>query len=275
MAKAVTEEQVELRRRARRRLVGAIALVTVIAVVLPWVLDSEPQTAAPDVSVQIPSPNAGAFTSKVVPLDPAKSAPAQKPVAPDKAAEEKTESPGRAGTDKGQPVAKPAPDKKDAGKPAAQVPAAQAPKPPPAGPETLETEQQRQLSAPVRSSVRPPEKAAKSEKGDKPAPATAGDVPSPATPVPAKPRAPDEPAKAAKTDRGFVVQVTALADVDKARALQQDLAGKGLPVYTEVVQASSGPVTRVRVGPFPTREAAERAREQLKAQGHGGNVVPR
>jgi len=273
MAKAVTEEQVDLRRRARRRLVGAIALVTVIAVVLPWVLDNEPQSAAPDVSVQIPSPNAGAFTSKVIPLDPAKSIPPEKSGAPDKAAGDKPGAPGKAGADKPVPPAKPASDKNEPLKPAVQGPAAQAPKPPSGGPETLEAEQQRQLSAPVRGNAKPADKAAKGEKGDKPASAPA-DASSPATPAPAKPK-PEEPAKAAKADRGFVVQVTALADADKARALQQDLAGKGLPVYTEVVQVASGPVTRVRVGPFPSREAAERAREQLKAQGHGGNVVPR
>ena len=67
MAKAATDEQVQLRRRARRRLVGAIALVTLIAVVLPWVLESEPRSGDQEISIQIPSPDAGTFSTRVLP----------------------------------------------------------------------------------------------------------------------------------------------------------------------------------------------------------------
>jgi len=35
MAKSISEEELQLRKRARRRLVGAIALVTIVAVFLP------------------------------------------------------------------------------------------------------------------------------------------------------------------------------------------------------------------------------------------------
>ena len=70
MAKAATDEQVQLRRRARRRLIGALALVILIAVVLPWVLESEPRPGDHDVSIQIPSSESGTFTSRVVPGKP-------------------------------------------------------------------------------------------------------------------------------------------------------------------------------------------------------------
>src|SRR4051812_49577008 len=82
MAKSISDEELQLRKRARRRLVGAIALVTIIAVFLPMVLDHEPKPASQDVSIKIPSPDAGVFTSKIVPVAPAqKSAPAPKPEA--------------------------------------------------------------------------------------------------------------------------------------------------------------------------------------------------
>ena len=82
MAKSISEEELQLRKRARRRLVGAIALVTVIAVFLPMVLDHEPKPVSQDVSIKIPSPDAGVFTSKIVPVAPAqKSAPAPAPEA--------------------------------------------------------------------------------------------------------------------------------------------------------------------------------------------------
>ena len=67
MAKAATDEQVQLRRRARRRLIGAIALVTLIAVVLPWILEGEPRSSDQEITIQIPSPDAGTFNSRVLP----------------------------------------------------------------------------------------------------------------------------------------------------------------------------------------------------------------
>src|SRR5258705_2394412 len=93
MAKSISDEELQLRKRARRRLVGAIALVTIIAVFLPMVLDHEPKPVSQDVSIKIPSPDAGVFTSKIVPVAPAqKTAPgAPKPEAA--AAAESTSAP--------------------------------------------------------------------------------------------------------------------------------------------------------------------------------------
>ena len=47
------------------------------------------------------------------------------------------------------------------------------------------------------------------------------------------------------------------------------------PGVTEVVKTVKGDVTRVRAGPFATREAAEKAREQLKSIGMNGNITTR
>jgi DedD protein len=264
MAKAVTDEQLQLRRRARRRLIGAIALVTVIAVVLPWVLDSEPQPTGPDVSVQIPSPNAGEFTTRVAPANqaaPARpaadaKAPPQAPPAPEgKGAPEA--KPGAETT--AGPAAKPVPERK----PAASGTEASGP------PETLEAEQMRSLTPPLPRSVASADKAGVAKAPPK-APEKA------AAPKAREPDAKSAPAPTkAAGDKGFIVQVGALADPEKAKALQQQLAGKGLPTYTEAVETPKGTVTRVRVGPFPTREAAEQSRDRLKSLGHDGNVAPR
>jgi DedD protein len=72
-----------------------------------------------------------------------------------------------------------------------------------------------------------------------------------------------------------VVQVIALADAEKAKGMQQQIAAAGIKSYTEVVKTAKGDVTRVRAGPFATRAAAEKAREQLKALGMSGNVTTR
>jgi DedD protein len=80
-------------------------------------------------------------------------------------------------------------------------------------------------------------------------------------------------AGAASDAGGYVVQVAALADASKARQLQKQMSGAGVKTYTEVVSTRTGQVTRVRAGPYATREAAEKARAQLKKAGLDGQVV--
>ena len=58
-----------LKRRGRRRLVGAIALVLAAVIVLPMVFDSEPKGSAPPVSVRIPAEDESGFIPKVTPRD--------------------------------------------------------------------------------------------------------------------------------------------------------------------------------------------------------------
>lgn len=91
-----------LRRRARRRLVGAIALVVLVVVVLPIILDQKPRSGPQELTVRIPSQDGGPFKTRVLP--PLQSAPVtpQKDETPQAAKE-----PARA-----EPVAPPAPAKK-------------------------------------------------------------------------------------------------------------------------------------------------------------------
>jgi len=179
-------------------------LVTAMVVVLPMVLDTEPGPVSQDITVQIPSTDAGAFTTKVAP-----------PPAP-KIAETK------------------------AAKPQAEEKIAAAPEP------------------------------AK----EKPKPAVTPEAAKPAK-APAKPAA--KTVKPASKPAGgqFVVQVIALADAEKAQRMQQQIAAAGIRSYTEIVKTVKGDVTRVRAGPFPTREAAEKARDQLKSLGMNGNITTR
>ena len=224
MAKAATDEQVQLRRRARRRLIGAIALVTLIAVVLPWILESEPRTSDQEISIQIPSPESGTFGTRVL---PGKGVPSAKP-----------------------PAEAPAP----AADTEASTPS------PESG--VLQAEQEKVLAPP----------AAKSASAKEKAPAPAKD---------AKPHAPEPKKKGeaarepASDGKQFVVQIGALADTAKAESLHKALAAKGMKSYTEVVKTAAGEVTRVRVGPFASRELAEQERTKLKALGYEGNVAPR
>jgi DedD protein len=56
-----------LKRRGRRRLVGAIALVLLAVIILPMVFDPEPRPVAPPVSVRIPGEDETPFKPKPLP----------------------------------------------------------------------------------------------------------------------------------------------------------------------------------------------------------------
>ena len=66
MAKQGTEEELNIKRRARRRLIGAIALALAIVVILPMVLDSEPKPSGQGIELRIPAVDkAGEFVPEV------------------------------------------------------------------------------------------------------------------------------------------------------------------------------------------------------------------
>jgi len=74
------DDEDSLKRQARRRLIGAVALVTAVVVILPMVLDSEPRMAGQNIDLRIPDPDkAGEFKSQVV--LPAEPTPASEPTA--------------------------------------------------------------------------------------------------------------------------------------------------------------------------------------------------
>lgn len=64
------DAQLELKKRARRRLVGAIALALLAAIVLPMVMDQAPKQPVQDIQIRIPAQDAGAFTSRILPVKP-------------------------------------------------------------------------------------------------------------------------------------------------------------------------------------------------------------
>lgn len=234
MAKSISDEELQLRKRARRRLVGAIALVTIVAVFLPMVLDHEPKPVRQDVSIQIPSPNSGTFTSKIVPVEP---------------------------------TGKPATEVRGASE---TVPGASAPSTPAAKAETPVAK----AEAPARAegAKAPPPNDTEAAPPKKVPP----DKPTAAEGATSKSRPAADKTKArARSNAAFVVQVAALNDADKAKQIRDQLAAAGVKVYTEIVPTTKGNVTRVRAGPFASRDDAERARDRLKGMGLSGNVVPK
>jgi DedD protein len=102
----------------------------------------------------------------------------------------------------------------------------------------------------------------------KPAPVKAEPVKPVPKPLSAKPSPSVAQAKPA-ADAVFVVQLAALSDAAKADELKARAAQAGLPAYIDSV----GALTRVRVGPYPSREAAVAAAVMLAERGMAGQVV--
>lgn len=84
MAKQQTQEELNLKRKARRRLVGAIALTLAVVVILPMVLDSEPKLTGQDIELRIPAPDkAGEFIPGLAPPEMAEAPSLTPPVVTD------------------------------------------------------------------------------------------------------------------------------------------------------------------------------------------------
>jgi DedD protein len=219
VAKSISDEELQLKKRARRRLVGAIALVGLAVVLLPMVLDEEPKPLDGDIEISIPSPSADGFHSKVAPPPPV--------VGHDAAA--------------------------SAPQPSTSAPAAI----PSAAPE------QHAAVAPKQEAQPEPKPEPKQEAN--PSAPVAEPKPAQAAPAVAVKK---EPAK-----ETYVVQVGTYANPDNAKQAYKKITAAGIHAYTETIKMAGGNKTRVRAGPFATREAAEKANDKLKGIGLGGPIA--
>ena len=230
----------ELRRRARRRLVGAIVLALAVAVLVPMLLESDPKPLGEDVSVKIPPVDEGKFVNRL--NEKAKTEPAKIGAPkPEPKAEPKTE-----------PKAE-APPKSTEAEPA-EPPKVEAAKTEPSKIETPPA------SAPSGESAPKPATLATAAPKAAPAPA--------ATPTSTPAPAPREPATGE-----FSVQLAAFSDDKGANSLANKLKKAGYPAYTEPLSTSRGTLWRVRVGPYTSRDSAVASREKLKGEGYSGIVA--
>ena len=83
----------------------------------------------------------------------------------------------------------------------------------------------------------------------------------------------DKPAAADAKGGRFIVQVGAFADDSAVREARQTAERAGVKTYTQTVETSAGKRTRVRAGPFSSREDADKAAGALKKAGLGGSVL--
>ena len=71
--------------------------------------------------------------------------------------------------------------------------------------------------------------------------------------------------KAVELQHGYYINVGLFAVPANGAGAQQKLKKLGLPVYSELVEAKNGPVTRVRVGPYAKRSQADAAAKKVRA----------
>lgn len=234
-----TGESIELvRRRARHRLIGAVVLVLLAVVGFPLMFDTQPRPVAVDTPILIPDRPSSA-PLRVPQGLPAQASPA-KPLLPDA-----TPLAAQEGLDAKEEVVQdakraPADDSKPAQEPARKL-SEPAPKPPVVKPEV------KVEAKPAPSKTDKTEPVAKpTDDGNKAKALLEGKPP------------------AAKAER-LVVQVGAFSDPAKVREVRRKLEQAGLDTFTQSVETPDGKsTTRVRVGPFNSREEADKAAARVR-----------
>ena len=223
-----SEANLQLKKRARRRLVGAIAFAGLAAVILPMVMDEEPKQQVQDVQIRIPGRDQTPFSPKLA-----------KPAGP--ATSEKSPVSESAPVAPARPEAGKAPAVSKAAEPAIDKPA----------------------KAAEKAAEKPPETPAKTvvaETRDEPQRAAAilaGKTVAPAAPASGQ----------------YLVLIGAFSNPANVRQLQTKIGELGIKVITEPLDSPEGRKTRVRAGPFASREAAEKALERMKRIGVSGVVA--
>lgn len=291
-----------LRIRTRRRLIGAAVLVALAVLLLPVVFESAPRPVSDQVAIQMPPRETAATTIEMAgprPGSAGAAAPALLPL-PTPAVVPVLPVPRAVSPGASTAVREPAPAASRAlalapSPPARPASAAAAVRPAPArapasdgkvATKIARTEKSERAdkvargepadrSAAAAKPARPPvvvkeDKTARADKADKPARSERKEAPEKAPD-----KAPDKAAAATKkpADTRVWVQVGAYAEPGTVKTVRQRVDKLGLKSQEQAVQTPAGQRTRVRLGPFATREEADRAAARLRANGLGASVV--
>ena len=249
-SEAPADEVMRARVRARQRLIGAAVLVVIGIVGFPLVFETQPRPIPVDIPIEIPKkdgapplvmPPPRGTTPRETPASAA--SPASVAAAP--ADDVITESRNEAG--------------KSVAPAASDVKVAKA-----AEPKAAETQPAEAKPA----EAKPPE--AKPAETKVAAAAHADSARAKAL-LEAKSASPAKAEPSASAPGRFVVQVGAFADAAAARETRQKAEKLGLKTYTQVAATSSGSRIRVRLGPFASRDEADKA--LAKAKGAGLSAV--
>ena len=249
------------KRRARRRLIGATALVLAAIIGLPMIFDSEPKPFSDDIAIQIPARDAPTTRQSAPSLPTLELSPSVNTVPV-------VEKPSA-------PVTAVAPIKSDA-----PAPVAKAVVPEPVQPEK-EVKKEVTKAAPKEATKEATKESAKvaskdnakDKTGDK-AKDKAKDK---ANSKAANTKSPSD-SKNAKSNKElpirYVLQVATLANKAKADEMQEKLKKAGIKSYSQKISTNAGERIRIRVGPFVNKEEADKMRARLSKLGLSGSLQP-
>ena len=245
------------KRRARRRLIGATALVLAAIIGLPMIFDSEPKPFSDEIAIQIP----------------ARDAPATRQSAPSLPSLELSPPTNRVVEKPSAPIAPDAP--------IAPVPAPKIDTPVPvvknnvAEPVQAEKEVKKEV-APKESSKEKTKEITKEKANDK-----SSDKPKDKSKDKASNKtdsAKQSDSKNTKSNRDlpirYVLQVAAVENKAKADDMQEKLKKAGIKSYSQKISTNAGDRIRIRVGPFVNKEEAEKMRTRLRKLGLNGSLQP-
>ena len=226
----------QLKKRARRRLVGAVFLAGSAAIVLNMAMDHQPRQETRDVDIRIPGQDEKPFAPRFAAAPP--------PAAPLPSPEAPTATVPTANT---PPSVVP-----NIAPPALKAPAVNA---------VPAVAVQKQVDLPQKPVEKLPVKPPAEKAEVKNAPAETQRA---AAILAGK--SPDMVATAG----AHVILIGAFTNQANVKNLQTKLAQLGIKVYTEPLDTPQGKKIRVRAGPFATRDVGEKALEKMKRIGVNG-----
>lgn len=277
------------RRRARRRLVGAIALAVGAVVFLPMIFDSEQKSTETPLSVRMPdkdspfTPNiseppaqGGASNSAAQPAAQSAAQPAAQPAAVPTGPAESV-----SGTQASPNAVAPA-DSAPLSSPQSATPGASSALSPGAAPPSSSSASSGNAVPLAGAKQRPQATLESSEKVDPERPNFAKpaekDDPRAVAALEGKVIDPTPSKSAGASNAGsYAVQIGAFSTSDRVKErvkeLRDKLTAAGLRTYTEDLATPQGERTRLRVGPYASRDAAEKAREKVRSAGLDGTII--
>jgi DedD protein len=210
-------------------LIGATVLVIIGVVGFPLVFDTQPRPVSVDIAVDIPD------RIKTKPMVSASAATKQTPLATDAALSPKEEVVTSAKKEE-----TPIPS-------ASQTPVAVSPIAPPAtATATAKTAEPLKTPEPAKADSKTSDTSTLAKTSS-------------ASLVPVTPSA-----SAAVEGPRFVVQIGAFAEDAKVKEVRLKLEKAGYKTYTNIANTKDGPRTRVRVGPFASKDEAEKMANKIK-----------